>query len=362
MPATTSLETQTGLSPRVLRALPSQPLVSVLVGNYNYAKYLGQSIESVQNQSYRNWELIICDDGSTDDSVAVIEKYANRDGRVRLVRKQNGGHPSALNAAFAECRGEIICLLDSDDLYLPSKLQQVVSKCQAQPQAGLVVHRVIRVDQNRNRQGVWPLSDLPEGWFGPQLLKGGGILGYLPPTSGLIVRREIAEALFPLRTEPPFRSSPDQIVMRLAPLITNVAAIPEAMAEYRLHNSNSYAQHSVTADSVGKELTLSKALWGEQRRFLAAIDSQLATQFEPFEASPHCAFLQFLDAKLRNLKTARAYHAEYVAVSRRSQAPRWFRFWRMSLYLPGPLFRVAVNMLLGQSALKQAIARFRRLA
>ena len=114
-------ETINGLHPIGLLPLPKEPLVSILVSNYNYGRYIGDSIQSALDQTYPNIELIICDDGSTDDSVSVIEPYLQKDPRVRLIRKENGGQASGFNAAFAASRGEIIALLDSDDRFLPGR-------------------------------------------------------------------------------------------------------------------------------------------------------------------------------------------------------------------------------------------------
>ena len=151
--------------------------------------------------------------------------------------------------------------------------------------------------------------------------------------------------------------------MRLAPLITNLAVIPNAVAEYRLHGSNTYAQQTVTGDAFARELELSKALWAEQRSFLAATSGlEVAEQLQPLETDPHCAFLCFLDAKLRRLPTADRYHREYLARCQDRKKPRWFHFWRISNYLPTNVFRFTVNVLLGQNALKQAAARLRKLA
>ena len=350
------------LEPRPLGALPPEPLVSVLIGNYNYENYLAQAIESVLNQSYQNWELIICDDGSTDGSVPLIEKFARRDQRIQLLRKANGGHTSALNAAFSKCRGEIVCLLDSDDLYLPTKLEKVAAACAANSQSGLIVHRVVRVNQKLRRQGVWPLSDLPDGWFGPDLLRTGGILPCLPPTSGLSLRREIAEILFPLSMASPLHMCPDQVIMRLAPLITKVGSIPEALAEYRLHDANTYTQRQVTLHSVTRELELSRALRQEQHRFLSGIGPALAEQLAVLENSPHIALLEYLRARLRHDPAVREYHAAYLAVCQRRGESKWLSFWRLSIFLPGVLFRFSINLLLGSGFLKQVVARMRGLA
>ena len=84
---------------------------------------------------------------------------------------------------------------------------------QAHPDAGFGVHRVIRMSADLRRQGVWPMSDpLPSGWYGTRLLRDGGILPYTPPTSGLSLRRDVAERLFPLPLERPLVSCPDQLI------------------------------------------------------------------------------------------------------------------------------------------------------
>ena len=84
---TVESETITELHPIELRPLPAQPLVSILVSNYNYGRFIGDSIQSALDQTYSNIELIVCDDGSTDDSVRIIEEYARKDSRLRLIRK-----------------------------------------------------------------------------------------------------------------------------------------------------------------------------------------------------------------------------------------------------------------------------------
>lgn len=351
------------LRPMVLGAAPRRPLVSVLLANYNYARYLPESIESVLSQTYAHWELIICDDGSTDDSVAVAERYAERDDRIRVLRKPNGGHASTLNAAYEVSGGDLIALLDSDDLYLPTKLEQAVAASFTRPEAGLLCHRVIRVDGARRREGVWPLSDLPEGWFGPELLADGGILPYLPPTSGLLLRREAAERLFPLSTVPPLHMCPDQTLMRLAPLLTSVAAIPEALAEYRIHGSNTYVQRRVTAQSLTKEVALTRALWQEQRRFLAAQSPSLAEQLTNLDGNVHVAFSEYVAARLAGgAANRREPYERYVRAAQRQGRPKWFALWRSSIYFPLPVFRLFTRLVLCPNPLKQLAARLRGLS
>src|SRR5207249_9168521 len=83
---------------------------------YNYGKFLGSAIESALNQGYSDVEVVVVDDGSTDDSPDVIARYS---GRVTACRQPNGGQAAALNAGFARCRGDAVIFLDADDLLLP---------------------------------------------------------------------------------------------------------------------------------------------------------------------------------------------------------------------------------------------------
>ena len=100
-----------------------EPLVSILINNYNYGRYLGVAIESALAQTYRRLEVVVVDDGSTDDSREVITSFA---GRVVSVLKINGGQPSAYNSGFNASRVDIICFLDADDWFLPVKTARVV--------------------------------------------------------------------------------------------------------------------------------------------------------------------------------------------------------------------------------------------
>jgi GT2 family glycosyltransferase len=100
----------------------SNPLVSVVVPTYNRAHLIGRTIESVLGQSYRNVEVVVVDDGSTDHTREQLAKDYGKDERVRYFHKTNGGPASARNAGFSHARGEYVALLDSDDTWYPWKL------------------------------------------------------------------------------------------------------------------------------------------------------------------------------------------------------------------------------------------------
>jgi glycosyltransferase involved in cell wall biosynthesis len=122
------------------------PTLSVLMPAYNAGRFIDQAIESVLAQSFSDFEFIIVDDGSTDDTRAIIERYAARDPRIRLFSRPNTGLVGARNDTLAPARGEFLAFLDADDVALPGRFERQVSYLQAHPEYVLVASRVIIID------------------------------------------------------------------------------------------------------------------------------------------------------------------------------------------------------------------------
>ena len=114
----------------------SKPLVTILICNYNYGRFLAEAIESALAQTWKNIEVIVVDDGSTDESREILTKYK---GKIRIILKENGGQASAFNAGIAKARGEIVCFLDSDDICHRDRVSRVIEKYK-QGKWGLVCH------------------------------------------------------------------------------------------------------------------------------------------------------------------------------------------------------------------------------
>lgn len=100
--------------------------VSVILPTFNRSKFLNKSIESVLGQTYKDLEVLVIDDGSTDDTKIIVEKYAGADNRVRYFFQENSGQGSARNMGLKNATGQFITFLDSDDFYLPTRLEQMV--------------------------------------------------------------------------------------------------------------------------------------------------------------------------------------------------------------------------------------------
>ncbi len=111
-------------------------LVSIVTASYNYARYIGETIESVINQTYKDWELIIVDDGSSDNSVEIIKSYCQKDNRIKLYQHENGvnkGLPETLKLGISKAGGEWISFLESDDKYMPNYLEEKIKVIDSNP-------------------------------------------------------------------------------------------------------------------------------------------------------------------------------------------------------------------------------------
>lgn len=205
----------------------SSPLVSVLVNNYNYARFLPEALESVLQQTYQNFEIIVVDDGSIDNSREVIESFAVRSKKIKAVFKENGGQASAYNAAVAAARGEILCFLDSDDVWFPEKLEVVVEAHRK--------HAFVQHDVEKNGESNFAH---PSAHFDRQaLLKNYGCLLLFSPSSAMSLRADLAKQIFPI-PERGLEICADLFVFFVGTYLQGIFTIEQRYARYRIHGGN----------------------------------------------------------------------------------------------------------------------------
>lgn len=149
-------------------------IISIVMPAYNAAQYIEQSIESVLKQSYTNWELIIVDDCSIDDTYKIVEKLCITEERIKLFRmNENSGVAMARNFAISMSRGKYIAFLDSDDLWLPDKLEKQLNLMQEKK--AVISYTAYR---QFSMEKVGNLVSVPEQVTYKQLLKG-NVIGCL---------------------------------------------------------------------------------------------------------------------------------------------------------------------------------------
>ena len=153
----------------------SVALVTVILPAYNHAKYVVEAMDSVRAQTFTRWELIVIDDGSTDDTWAVLQAYAAQHGdpRIRLLTQANAGSHATLNRGLAMARTPYLAILNSDDRYAPERLQRLVDTAQAAADEVFIVTglRLIDGDGNFFPESYWwnaMYGDILQRWRAAQ--------------------------------------------------------------------------------------------------------------------------------------------------------------------------------------------------
>jgi glycosyltransferase involved in cell wall biosynthesis len=236
----------------------SFPLVSVILDNYNYGRFLKTAIESVLNQTYQNVELIVVDDGSTDESRNIIESYGDR---FIAIFQENAGQEAAFTTGLARARGEIICFLDSDDYYYPEKIEKVVAAYAAHPEWVQLTHCWTAVNAEGEITGSSASNRLSQGDVRPLLLKWGRYASGI--SSSLTYRRSVLAKVMPI----PRCGGGDSYLNVTVPFYGQVGSINEPLMFYRIHGNNLQARSTDITYLL------------RQRQQMAAYLNQVAAQF-----------------------------------------------------------------------------------
>ena len=146
----------------------ARPLVSVVVPTYNYGRFIGQTLDSLRAQTYREWECVVVDDGSTDDTEEVVARVSAADPRVRYLRQPNQRQAVAKNTGLADARGRYVQFLDADDLIEPRKLERQVEFLEANPAADIVYGGTRYFATERPEERLYGMYGEREPWM-PEL-------------------------------------------------------------------------------------------------------------------------------------------------------------------------------------------------
>ncbi|MEZ4600996.1 MAG: glycosyltransferase [Syntrophotaleaceae bacterium] len=215
-------------------------LVSILINNHNYGKFIEESINSACNQSYYNIEIVVVDDGSNDNSVETISRLAKKDNRIKTYFKENGGQLSSFNRGFELAGGDIICFLDSDDAYKLNYIQKLVDLYSERKECDFIYCGLQEFGQSQ-KQIIQPFTDkitdlgytafltyLSHSWIGER-------------TSAISIRRSLANKIFPIPMEEDWRIRADDCVIWLASIVGGRKFyLAESLVNYRVHQSNHF--------------------------------------------------------------------------------------------------------------------------
>ncbi len=285
------------------------PKVSVIVMIYNSAPYLTACLESLQQQTFSDFEVLLVDDASTDDSPDICRKYANIDPRFRIIRyEENKGLSYCRAVTVEEARGEYVAILDSDDLAYPSRLEKQVSWLDANKNAVMIASYFSTIDQKGNSLNEIikvPINDSEIRWR----TAFGNCLGH----STVMYRKE--SALKCGGYDPKMLAGEDTEFYSRILTLGEVAVIPEDLVFYRMHDMN---KHKVEPPK-NRELLRAYVQQSVSRHLKKDISREVATAVLDFSLEPAVnisVFREALDLVASSPWLLRDYEGKTVVVSK----------------------------------------------
>lgn len=228
------------------------PRVSVITPAYNCERWIRETIESVRAQTFADWEMIVCDDGSTDATGRVADEIAARDSRVRVIHQPNSGLPAAArNSALRHVRAEFVAFLDGDDLWKPEKLARQIEFFEDHPEYG-AIHSGYSLTGDpalvAEAEKIWEWPTHREATFEMVFLRNRFHI------STLMIRADVARAIGEFDTDPALRGVEDyDYFLRLAAR-GPIANTGETLSMYRIVSGS--VSHSVDYTRDRKNLLL----------------------------------------------------------------------------------------------------------
>jgi glycosyltransferase involved in cell wall biosynthesis len=207
----------------------STPTVSVIMPAYNAKRYVEQAVRSILAQTFRDFELIVTDDGSTDGTLPILQKLAAEDSRIVIISRPNTGIVGALNDAIAKARGEFLARMDADDISLPTRFERQLAYLREHPECvglGAFVETIDPYDSTLDRL----VHETQHAGIDKELLTGRGF-AIVHPT--IMMRAEAVRRVGGYRLQ--WQHSEDlDLFLRLAE-IGQLRNLPEYLLRYRMH-------------------------------------------------------------------------------------------------------------------------------
>lgn len=286
------------------------PRVSVIIPNYNYGRFLAEAVNSALNQTSAPHEVIVVDDGSTDNSLEILAAYGER---IKVIRQTNQGVGAARNAGAELATGDLLAFLDADDYWAPEKIEKQAAKLAEDPETGLVHCGLVNVDESGKPLAV----DLEgeEGWVAEKLLRFQPVI--VGPGSDSLIRKELFARIGGYDTNKDLHPSEDwDFSYRLA-LICKFGFVREPLLYYRQHGGGGHTniKRMERAMLLGYEKAFANGATADRRECYGKLHQVLAGSY-------------FLDGK-------------YADFARNAAKSIWLRPRNIGYFLAFPLRRLA---------------------
>ncbi|MFH2141736.1 MAG: glycosyltransferase [Bacteroidota bacterium] len=207
-------------------------MVSVIIPVYNGEKYISETIQSVISQTYTDWELIVVNDGSTDNTLKIVEQYCQKDKRIKLIDKINEGVSVARNTGYLSSKGDFLAFLDADDKWHEKNLSKKIEFLKTNSEIGLIHADMQFIDESSNIKRECYSGK--EGNILKSLLLWDGT--NIPSPSSILVRREVIQIVGLFDTD--LSTAADQEFFFRVASKYKIARIPRVLGFYRFHSTN----------------------------------------------------------------------------------------------------------------------------
>ncbi|VWX62860.1 conserved hypothetical protein [Burkholderiales bacterium 8X] len=329
---------------------------------FNYARFLPQSLESCLAQTVKPDQIVVVDDGSTDETPSVLADYAARHPQIQVIRQVNGGISSATNTALAACTGDVVLICDSDDTMVPERLEKVIAKLREPIDGhlpGWVHHFLDRFSDTQSGLGYSPYYEGgkgPEGWLAELALRMASS-PVLATASSLAFRREMLDAIGPLDDD---RLMYQDIQLRtIGALLSPAAYIDEALGGYRVHQTSSSAGAMVSLTQIRATRATAVRFDGWLRAQLDKRNAGASSLWRRLDDQGGYLWLCFLEKWLSGGAKDLRLLAKVLRHRDTRTGPRQYRiYYAGALFLPRSAFVAYSQFIFGNNPLK---AKARRL-
>lgn len=229
------------------KELDEKPL-SIVIPSFNHEKYIGQAIQSVIDQTYQNWELIIVDDGSKDNSLSVIKSFC--DSRIKVIQQANAGAHNAINRGLNIANGEYLAILNSDDVYDKHRFKTMIQDIENDSSIGFMCSYLQVIDSNGNKLGIKKGWENMEPWTVPNRhlsfaasndFKLNLIMSnFTSTTSNFLFTRDVYTKIGGMRN---LRFVHDWDFALRAAEITECKLVKQPLIQYRVHEDNTISSN-----------------------------------------------------------------------------------------------------------------------
>jgi glycosyltransferase involved in cell wall biosynthesis len=233
-------------------SMPDTPSITVLLAVYNGQQYLREAVESVLTQTFSDFEFLIIDDGSTDNSLKILQDYAAKDSRIRIVSRPNKGLTNTLNEGLSLARGEFLARMDADDICVPQRFEKQIAYLQEHPDCVLIGSRVLLMDPEGLPIREMCLEQTHEQIDSAHLNRGWPIVH-----PAALMRMSALNQIGGYRDE--FNTLEDlDLFLRIAE-VGKLANLPDILLHYRQHFA------SVTHSKEEKQMQIRQAIYDQTR-------------------------------------------------------------------------------------------------